>query len=124
MFIAYVMFPGNDINAIQTFDNESEADTFGNSETTYPDRVVDGIGEYDPPIVLLFEAPSLSIADRNKYTHTSGSDLPAWYSIQLYPRRNQLALYAVEPICTSETERCFFNFIRPPNYEDIEFDTK
>ena len=68
MFIAYVMFPRNDINTIQTFESDSEADKFGKSETAYPERVVDMKGEYDPPIVLLFEAPSLSIADRNQYT--------------------------------------------------------
>lgn len=68
MFIAYVMFPGNDINQIRTFSSEPEANKFGKQETAYPDRVVDGKGKYDPPVVLLFEAPSLSIADLNKYT--------------------------------------------------------
>jgi len=68
MFIAYLMFPGNDITAIQIFDSDSEADKFGKSETAYPERVVDMKGEYDPPVVLLFEAPSLSIADLNKFT--------------------------------------------------------
>ena len=64
MFIAYVMFPGNDINEIREFDTEEEAHRFGRKQSTY---VIDPQGWYDPPLVLLFEAESFRAADRNEF---------------------------------------------------------
>ncbi len=65
MFIAYVMFPGNDIDEIREFDVEAEAHRFGRKQSTY---VIDPHGQYDPPLVFLLEADDLATADRNKFT--------------------------------------------------------
>ncbi|MCC6802086.1 MAG: hypothetical protein IT319_04300 [Anaerolineae bacterium] len=72
MFIAFMMKPMGDIDYIRAFDTESEADEFALAYSSYSelDPIMDDPRHwenYDPPIVILFEAEAWSAAENGKY---------------------------------------------------------
>lgn len=73
MFIAFVMRVGGDIDTINTYPTEAQADEFGKEESAYGelDPVMDDPDHwknYDPPVVVIFEADDgLKAMENGKY---------------------------------------------------------
>lgn len=72
MYIAFLMKPWGDIDEMQSFHTEEEADAFGKERTAYGelDPVMDDPDhweKYDPPVVIVFEADDPSAYDSGKY---------------------------------------------------------
>ncbi len=72
-FLAFVMKIGGDIDWIQTFTTEVEADAFGIEHSGYGELhpefdPPDFYEKYDPPVVLLFEAENTDALSNGKYT--------------------------------------------------------
>lgn len=72
-YLAFVMKIGGDIDRMQTFRTEAEADTFGIEETGFspldPEYdPPDFYEKYDPPVVLLFESENTDAYFNGKHT--------------------------------------------------------
>jgi hypothetical protein len=72
MYIAFIMKPMGDIDWVRTFPTEAEADAFGEENTRYGelDPELDAPNhweEYDPPVVILFEAENSDALKNGKY---------------------------------------------------------
>ncbi len=71
MFIAFVMKAMGDIDWITSFVTEAEVDEFSKSQTAYheldPMDDPDHWENYDPPVVIVFEADNSDAIDNGKY---------------------------------------------------------
>jgi hypothetical protein len=71
-FIAFIMKPMGDIDWIQTYRSEAEADEFAIKKSSYselhPDDDPDHWKKYDPPVVIVFEAENTDAMENGKYT--------------------------------------------------------
>lgn len=72
MFIAFVMKPQAEIDWIQTFQTEADADAFGIEESSYSELDPetddpDHWEQYDPPVVIVFETDDPDAFDNGKY---------------------------------------------------------
>ena len=90
-YLAFVMNVGGDIDWMETFHTEAEADIFGTEHSGFSELhpeydSPDFYQKYDPPVVLLFEAENTDAFENGKYTRP----------VAIYQRGEKYACVKVE----------------------------